>query len=78
MNKEIEKEANKSSNGSIISIIDSNELKEIQNTSNNDLLDINNINLNENNEQEFNKNTNKGYNNEKNDEIKFSLNVLYK
>ena len=67
MNKEIEKEDNKSSNGSIISIIDSNELKDIQNTSNNDLLDINNINLNENNEQEFNKNTNKGYNNEKND-----------
>ena len=65
INKEKEKENNKSSNGSIISIIDSNELKEIQNCSNNDL-DINNININENIEQEIDKN-NKGYNIEKND-----------
>ena len=66
--KEKEKDNNKSSNGSIISIIDSNDFKEIQNTSTNNLLDINN-NMNKNSEQEFkeNNNTNRLYYQEKND-----------
>ena len=64
-----DKDNNKSSNGSIISIINSNDLKEIQNTSMNNNIDINN-NMNKNSEQEFkenNSNTNRLYNPEKND-----------
>jgi hypothetical protein len=62
---DINKENDKSSNVSIISIVDSNELKEIRNTSNNNIIDINiNNNINE---QVFKEN-NKGINNiEKND-----------
>ena len=59
---------NKSSNGSIISIIDSNELKDIHNTSNNNNIDIINININnENNLEQELKDNNKGYILEKND-----------
>ena len=67
--KEIDKENNKSTNGSIISIIDSNDLKEIHNTSNNNNnieqnLNIN-LNINKNNEQENKEiNTNKLFNND--------------
>ena len=64
--EENNKEENKSSNESIISIIDSKDLKEIQNTSNNNI-DINN-NINKNSEQEIKDlNNNKIYNIEKND-----------
>ena len=51
--KSKEKDNNKSSNVSIISIIDSNDLKEIQNTSRNNNLEIN---INKNNEPEFKEN----------------------
>ena len=64
--KSKEKDNNKSSNVSIISIIDSNDLKEIQNTSRNNNLEIN---INKINDQEFkenlisiNNNNNKIYN----------------
>jgi hypothetical protein len=68
--KEKEKDNDKSSNGSIISIIDTNELKDIHNTSNNNL-DMINININSNNMNEINdldlKENIKGFNLEKND-----------
>ena len=68
-NEKEDKDNNKSSNGSIISIINSNDLKEIQNTSTNNNIDLNH-NINKNSEQEFkdnNSNTNRLYNPEKND-----------
>ena len=74
MQKEQEQEQendNKSSNGSIISIIDSNELKDIHNTSNNNIdimnININNNNINENSIEQDIKENNKGFILEKND-----------